>query len=310
MLDNIYKVYKDEIYLDYEQLIGKDLNITLTDKVLIIEDDNTLYCYHNIKGYTPFNYKLYDTIYLSDEEFKKVKLSKFSKYQYNDEIVKRNERIWHILKFREASEIHSQSQLDLLIDELTLKKEKRKLLLHSCCGPCSSYCLEYLHQAFKITIFYENSNIDSLDEFNKRVKTQKQIIDSLGYDIDMVVCDYQPKNYFQAIKGLEHLGEFSQRCYNCYQFRLEEAARYAKKEGFDFFSTTLSISPYKNSTWINEIGLELEKKYQVKFLYSNFKLHDGYKESVKLSQKYRLYRQDYCGCIYSKKEMENERNKN
>ena len=176
---------------------------------------------------------------------------------------------------------------------------KPKLLLHSCCAPCSSHTLSVLKDHFDITIFYSNDNIYPEEEFHTRALEQKKLVEEMNLDVKVIVDDFNKANYDQAVKGLENLGERSIRCYECYKFRLEKTAKYAKEHSFDFFTTTLSISPYKNSDWINEIGYSLAEKYGVKFLYSNFKKEEGYKDSIRLSHEYNLYRQDYCGCIYS-----------
>ena len=178
----------------------------------------------------------------------------------------------------------------------------KKLLLHSCCGPCSSTVLERLCNFFDITVFYYNPNIDSEEEFEKRYKEQVRLIDEMNLNIKTIKGKYDYNCFLNAIKGLETLGERSIRCYNCYKERLIATAKYAKDNNFDYFTTTLSISPYKNSNWINEIGEELEKTLNISFLYSNFKLEDGYKRSIELSKIHDLYRQDYCGCIFSKNE--------
>lgn len=181
--------------------------------------------------------------------------------------------------------------------------EKRpKLLLHSCCGPCSSYTQEFCAKYFDTTIFYTNDNIWPEEEFNHRLSEQKHICQALNLGIDVICDTYNPTNYYNAVKGLENLGERSERCYQCYKFRMEKTAKKAKELGFDYFTTTISISPYKNSKWCNEIGYELESKYGVKYLYSDFKKEEGYKKSIELCKKYDIYRQDYCGCVYSYKE--------
>ena len=186
---------------------------------------------------------------------------------------------------------------------LTSLENKPKLLLHACCAPCSSHTLKVLAPYFDITIFYSNDNMDTNLEYEKRANEfNKFNLDNYG--IKFIVDKYEPSLYYEAIKGKENLGEHSIRCYNCYLERMEKTAMYAKENGYDYFSTTLSISPYKNSLWLNEIGYELEKKYNIKYLYSNFKKEEGYKDSIILAKKYNLYRQDYCGCIFSKKERD------
>lgn len=193
----------------------------------------------------------------------------------------------------------------LVLDE-TLKNLEGtpNLLIHACCGPCSSYVLEYLSEFFNITILYYNPNIYPETEYNRRLDEIKEFINSFKVKnlIKFIEDDYIPDNFYNNIKGLENLGERSRRCYNCYEFRMEKAAKYATENNYDFFTTTLSISPYKNGEWINEIGSLLKSKYNIKYLYADFKKRNGYKRSIELSKEYGLYRQEYCGCIYSKQE--------
>lgn len=184
---------------------------------------------------------------------------------------------------------------------------KPKLLLHSCCGPCSSYTLSLLIKYFEVTVFYANDNIYPEKEFYLRAEEQVKVVSKMHFDINVIVHPYNPQNYYSAIKGKERLGEHSLRCYECYKFRLEQTAKYAKENGFDYFTTTLSISPYKNSDWLNEIGFSLEDKYDIKFLYSNFKKEEGYKKSISLSREYDIYRQEYCGCAFSLEERSEEK---
>ena len=178
------------------------------------------------------------------------------------------------------------------------------LLLHSCCAPCSSYVISYLSNYFNITILYYNPNISPKEEYNKRKEEQIRLIKELKTKnkVDFLDCDYDNDIYEELIKGLEHEKEGGPRCYKCFTLRLEKTAILAKKLNYHFFGTTLTVSPYKNSTVINSIGEELSNKYQINWLYSDFKKKDGYKQSIILSKKYNLYRQNYCGCIYSKKE--------
>ncbi len=182
-----------------------------------------------------------------------------------------------------------------------------KLLLHSCCAPCSSTVLEYLSQYLSITVFYYNPNIFPEAEFLHRIDEQKRLIEQLPVKnkISFVERGWHPDRFYDAIKGLEHIREGGERCFACYRLRLEESAMLAKELGCDYFTTTLSISPYKNAPKLNEIGEELAEKYGVKHLPSDFKKKNGYKRSVELSAEYGLYRQDYCGCVFSKKEREN-----
>ena len=176
------------------------------------------------------------------------------------------------------------------------------MLLHSCCGPCSSYVLDFLHDYFSITIIYYNPNIYPYEEYVHRLQTQKEIINKLGFnDIKIIEFEYNHKEYLDYIKGYELLGEKSLRCFKCYEFRMELTAKIAKNN-YDYFTTTISISPYKVSKWLNEIGFNLEKKYNTKYLYSDFKRENGYLNSINLSKKFGLYRQEYCGCEFSIKE--------
>jgi len=175
-----------------------------------------------------------------------------------------------------------------------------KLLLHACCAPCSSYSIMFLKEYFDITIFYSNDNISPKEEYDKRLNEIIRFTDNFG--ISVLYDEYNEADYDNAVKGLEHLGEKTKRCYECYKLRLNKTAIKAKELGFDYFSTTLSISPYKIARWLNEIGYMLEDKYGIKYLYSDLKKEDGYKKSIELSKEYNLYRQDYCGCKYSKEE--------
>ena len=190
--------------------------------------------------------------------------------------------------------------------------EGDELLLHTCCAPCSSAVLERLANFFKITIFYYNPNITNKDEYDKRVLEVKKFISEFKtkYAISFIEGKYDPDRFFAISKGLENEPERGRRCYKCYKLRLEETARVASSLGYRNFCTTLTLSPYKNSNWLNEIGSELNKKYESNYLYSDFKKKNGYKRSIELSHEYNLYRQDYCGCIFSFKEkLEKEQSK-
>lgn len=191
----------------------------------------------------------------------------------------------------------------------------KALFLHSCCAPCSSYVLEYLRKFFKITVFYFNPNITEDTEYLKRVEEQKRLIGEYNrcenkeqpepaYPIEIIEGNYDKNAFFSAVKGLEKCGEGSERCFACFRLRLEETARRAKKAGADYFGTTLTISPLKNAVKLNEIGEEMAEKYGTTHLPSDFKKKNGYKRSIELSAEYGLYRQDYCGCIFSKMESE------
>lgn len=179
---------------------------------------------------------------------------------------------------------------------------KPRLLLHSCCAPCSTHVLTVLLPYFDITIFYSNDNIFPEREYIARFEEVKRFCAEFNPAIPVISDEYRAEDYYECVRGLENLGEKSMRCYECYLLRLEKTAIKAQAEGFDFFTTTLSISPHKNEKWINKIGYQLEKKYQVKYLYSNFKKENGYQHSVELAKMYHLYRQDYCGCVFSLEE--------
>lgn len=201
-----------------------------------------------------------------------------------------------------------QKELDALIKQLEENGERgKRLFLHSCCAPCSSYVLEYLRTYFRITVFYYNPNISFAQEYQKRVAEQKRLIDEYnrqktGYPIDVVEGDYEPEVFYDTVKGLEECPEGGERCFLCYALRLRKTVQQALDGGYDYFSTTLSISPLKNAKKLNEIGEQLAREYGIKWLVSDFKKKDGYKRSIELSAIYDLYRQDYCGCVYSKNE--------
>ena len=182
-------------------------------------------------------------------------------------------------------------------------KEGSPLLLHACCAPCSSAVLERIGNIFEITIFYYNPNITEKEEYQKRIEEIKKLISYLHpkYPIKLIEGNHEPDKYLSTIKGLEEEPERGKRCYKCYELRLEETAKIAEKLNIPYFCTTLTLSPHKNSNWINEIGMNLNEKYQPTYIYSDFKKKDGYKRSIELSKEFNLYRQDYCGCIYSKK---------
>lgn len=191
----------------------------------------------------------------------------------------------------------------IILDE-TLKKldGKKKLLLHACCAPCSSYVIEYLSKYFDITILYYNPNIDTENEFNKRLSELNRFVKEFKTEnpVKVISIGYNKEDYLDEIKGLENEKEGGNRCLKCFNLRLLKSCLYAKDNNFDYFTTTLTISPLKNSKVINEIGSELEKKYNMPYLYSDFKKREGYKRSIVLSHTYNLYRQDYCGCKFSK----------
>lgn len=200
------------------------------------------------------------------------------------------------------------------LDNVLCKPEIRgkRLFLHSCCAPCSSYVLEYLSAYFEITVFYYNPNITLQEEYKKRVKEQRRLIDAMndqkgGYPIHFVEGTYEPEVFLTMTKGHEKDPEGSDRCFLCYELRLREAAILAAAEGYDYFTTTLSISPLKNAQRLNEIGEGLARDYGVAYLTSDFKKKNGYKRSIELSKEYELYRQDYCGCVFSRAERDRQK---
>lgn len=183
-------------------------------------------------------------------------------------------------------------------------EDKPKLLLHSCCGPCSSAVLERISDYFDIDVFYYNPNIDSSDEFYRRSDEQIKLVEDLGLDdkIDVKVIKYNHQEFLSYIKGFEKYEEGGARCFRCYRQRLEETAKYAADNNYDYFTTTLSISPHKDSQILNRLGKFLSKKYKVNYLFSDFKKKNGFKRSVELTDKFNMYRQDYCGCEFSRGE--------
>lgn len=197
-----------------------------------------------------------------------------------------------------------QKELDQVITELTEQERVPRLLLHSCCAPCSSYVLEYLSRHFSITIYFYNPNIYPPQEYGRRVEEQERLVGEMNftYPVTVETGVYEPDEFYQMVKGLEEIPEGGERCFRCYELRLQEAAKVAQAGHFDFFATTLSISPLKNADKLNEIGEKLAKEYHISYLPSDFKKKNGYKRSVELSAEYNLYRQDYCGCVFSKRE--------
>lgn len=192
--------------------------------------------------------------------------------------------------------------LNKTLENIVKNGLKPSLLLHACCAPCSSYVLEYLNEYFEITVFFYNPNITETIEYEKRAEEIKRLIAELPHknEIKLLYGKYDPESFLTMSKGMETLPEGGERCFKCYRLRLEETAKAAKKGGFDYFTTTLSISPHKNTQKLNEIGAELSEKYDVPYLFSDFKKKNGYKRSCELSAVYGLYRQSYCGCTFSK----------
>lgn len=199
-----------------------------------------------------------------------------------------------------------QKELEQLCEKFT---EKKSLLLHCCCAPCSSYVLEYLHSFFDITVYFYNPNITNESEYQKRKQELKRYLQEVnfGNEITILDADYEPEKFIQISKGYEKEPERGKRCEKCFWLRLSQTAEQAKKGGYDFFCTTLSISPHKDATLLMEIGEQLAEKYGVSYLPSDFKKKNGYKRSIELSSEYQLYRQDFCGCVYSKMEKMNKR---
>ena len=210
-----------------------------------------------------------------------------------------------------------QKELDALIGRLPKDEAAPTLLLHSCCAPCSSYTLEYLSKYFRITVLYFNPNIMRKAEYEKRVAEQQRLIEALNTkhltlntehetlnQITFISGRYEPREFVEAVKGMEEEPEGGRRCWVCYKLRLEEAAKIAKEGNFDYFCTTLSISPLKHADWLNEIGETLAEEYGVRWLPSDFKKKGGYKRSIELSKEYDLYRQNFCGCEYSRRMQE------
>ena len=199
-----------------------------------------------------------------------------------------------------------QKELEKKISALLKGGAVPRLLLHSCCAPCSSYVLEYLSKYFEITVFYYNPNITDQQEYTHRIEEQQRLIRELPaeHPISFLAGAYAPECFFEAVRGLEHIPEGGERCFACFKLRLEETARQAAAGNFDYFTTTLTISPLKNASKLNEIGEAAASTYHAVFLNSDFKKKDGYRRSTELSREYGLYRQDYCGCIFSRQERE------
>lgn len=187
------------------------------------------------------------------------------------------------------------------------KSKKPSLLLHVCCAPCSTACLEVLKDYFNITVFYYNPNIAPFSEYQKRLDEEKRLLNTLYPSIKIIEVGYDNNKFEQIVQGLENLPEGGLRCKKCYRLRLLKTGEYAKQNGFDYFTTTLTVSPYKNSAVLNDIGIEIASELGINYLTSDFKKNDGYKRSIILSKEYDLYRQDYCGCIYSKQIREQQK---
>ena len=215
-------------------------------------------------------------------------------------------------------------ELENKIEEFQKEGVYPRLLLHACCAPCSSYCLEYLRQYFDVTVFFYNPNITSEGEYKKRVEEEKRLLaeynrqveegsfdkmnsDAKARKIEILEGDYRPSDFYEAVKGFEDCKEGGERCRKCFELRLSESAKVAREKGFDYMTTTLTISPLKNADVLNEVGQEAAGKEGVTFLPSDFKKKNGYKRSIELSQMFGLYRQDFCGCSFSKAQRELEK---
>ena len=205
--------------------------------------------------------------------------------------------------------INYQKELEKLLAQLEKEGRVPTLLLHSCCAPCSSYVLEYLSQHFKITVFYYNPNIYPESEYTKRILEQQKLISEMNfkYPVSFLTGTYDRERFYKMAEGLEMVKEGGSRCMKCYELRLRESAEKAVAGGYDYFTTTLSISPMKNAQKLNEIGEELCRETRVAWLPSDFKKKNGYKRSTELSKEYGMYRQDYCGCVFSMREREEQK---
>ena len=202
--------------------------------------------------------------------------------------------------------VNYQQVMENLIADNCIEGRSPRLLLHSCCGPCSTYCIQTLAEHFRVTVFYYNPNIYPPEEYHMRAGEQERFIERFPtkYPVQFVEGAYDTERFYDTVRGLEHVPEGGERCFRCYELRLREAAEYAREHDFDFFTTTLSISPLKNADKLNEIGAKLEREYGVRYLYSDFKKKNGYKQSTEISRAYDMYRQYYCGCVFSKQERD------
>ena len=196
------------------------------------------------------------------------------------------------------------------IEKITSEAKRPKLLLHSCCAPCSSFVIEYLSTYFEMEVYFFNPNIHPEKEYLRRLDEQIRMVEEMGLTYQVIGPEHQSELFYQAVKGCERLGEGSERCVRCFDLRLEKAAEYASTNGFDYFTTSLTISPMKNAAKLNELGEAAGLKYGVKFLNSDFKKNNGYKRSIELSKQYDLYRQHYCGCASQLKNNKNEKLEN
>lgn len=201
--------------------------------------------------------------------------------------------------------VNFYKKMEAQIQELEMTGAKKRLLLHCCCAPCSSHCLEFLNRYFDITAYFYNPNITDDQEYWKRFSELKRFVNTVYEEthVDVHLEEHESEKFFQMAQGKEMLPEGGARCYECYRLRMEKSAEFAKLHNYDFFTTTLSISPHKNAQWINEIGAELSEIYEIPYLYSDFKKKNGYKRSIELSAEYHLYRQNFCGCEFSRRKV-------
>lgn len=202
------------------------------------------------------------------------------------------------------NKINYNKVMEDIIKKIDKEEKKPRLLLQVCCGPCSTEVIERLRDHFDMDLYFYNPMIYPRTELDKRAENLKIVADKAKFEGELIIPENDMSDFREVAKKRKDDKEFGPSCYDCYELRLDETARFAKEKGYDYFTTSLSISPYKNSQWLNEIGEKLEEKYQVKYLYADFKKKNGYKNSIELSKEYGIYRQDYCGCIFSKKEME------
>ena len=204
--------------------------------------------------------------------------------------------------------INYQKVMEELIRDNCSETVVPRLLLHSCCAPCSSYCISCLAEYFHVTVFYYNPNIYPPEEYRMRAAEQKRFVEQYPtkYPVSYIEAPYESDRFYEMARGMEDIPEGGERCFACYEMRLKKSAEYASLHGFDFFTTTLSISPLKNAQKLNEIGAKLAEQFHVQYLYSDFKKKDGYKKSTEISKEYQMYRQYYCGCVFSKRDRDRQ----
>lgn len=198
------------------------------------------------------------------------------------------------------NKINYDAEMERIVNGFKARGEKPTLLLHACCAPCSTACLDRVKDDFKVTVYFFNPNMDTEKEYTRRAEEEVRLCKELG--VSAVIEKYEPTEFYSAVKGLENEKEGGARCEKCFYLRLNRTAKKAKADGYDFFTTTLTLSPLKNADLLNEIGKKTAQETGTKFLPSDFKKRDGYKKSIEMSKKYGLYRQNYCGCVFSQKE--------